>query len=938
MDEQPPSSPTPTAARSGRSIPPATRGNFPRIARRIDAAGNATDLQYDAIGNLVRTTYPDGSTELATYDAENRVQSQTGRDGVTTTFTYDAAGRRTSTTHPDGSVTRNTYDTVGRVLTTADGRGNVTSYAYAANQQTVTSPTGSVVIHRQDGSGRRVSTIDALGRVTSRTFDSAGNTLRVTHPDNSTATTTYDLAKRRTGETDPAGRTTAFAYDAAGRLIRVTDAAGGVTTYTYDAAGNRATQTNASGRTIQMSYDAGGLMTTRTRPSGLRESFAHDAQGNIVSHASAAGQTASQSFDTAGRLVRRTVPGRSVTFGYSPGGRRLTAGGETFTYDAMGQLVHAQNAAGDVVQYQYDTTGNTTSVTTGAGTTRYTYDADNRLLTVADAAGITRHAYDAIGNLVSVQAPNGVSTSYDYDARDRLTRVTHTGPAGLLARYDYTLDAAGHRTQVIESGPATAGRTVTWVHDTLHRLVGETVTAPGQPTTTATYTLDAVGNRTRMDRGGGVTQFTYDADDRLISEAGPAGVTTSTYDGNGNLRTRTSPSGAQSFAYDADYRLVGASGAGGTAYFDYDADGMRVAATAGAQTTTFILDKRRELSRVLVERGAATMAYSHGHQLLNRTQAGGATAFYLADGGHSVRQLADASGGITDRYTYDAFGVPVETVGTTLNAYRYAGEPFDDTTGLYYLRARHYQPATGRLTSVDPHEGDLAQPITLHRYLYANANPVDLHDPSGRQATLLQISYAAAIGGSIGAATGIGGLAYKAKLGQPVTLADYGRAGVAGFISGAIGGGLVAAGSPYLALFGVATANWSNQMLLTHKARDVSISDATTQLAIQLIAAGAGFGAGQAFTNSMVRGMYAYIVGTYAGANVLNTVVNSAPPDDEILWRQTDRCPTGKVYKKHANGHYSELGSMPVAGCNLFGLAVGYYEYEYKKKVQSGAP
>jgi RHS repeat-associated protein len=86
-----------------------------------------------------------------------------------------------------------------------------------------------------------------------------------------------------------------------------------------------------------------------------------------------------------------------------------------------------------------------------------------------------------------------------------------------------------------------------------------------------------------------------------------------------------------------------------------------------------------------------------------------------------------------DTYDYDAFGNKVNSTGTTPNNYLYRGEQYDPDLGLYYLRARYYNPATGRFMSRDPEEGKAKVPASLHKYLYANGDPVNMTDPKGRE-------------------------------------------------------------------------------------------------------------------------------------------------------------------------------------------------------------
>src|SRR5208337_662204 len=107
-------------------------------------------------------------------------------------------------------------------------------------------------------------------------------------------------------------------------------------------------------------------------------------------------------------------------------------------------------------------------------------------------------------------------------------------------------------------------------------------------------------------------------------------------------------------------------------------------------------------------------------------------SFYGYDGFGTVRQLTNSAGTVTDSYEYDAFGNSFTRQGTTPNNYLYRGEQYDPDLGLYYLRARYYNPATGRFLSRDPLDHDPADPKALHKYLYAGGDPVDASDPTGR--------------------------------------------------------------------------------------------------------------------------------------------------------------------------------------------------------------
>ena len=113
-----------------------------------------------------------------------------------------------------------------------------------------------------------------------------------------------------------------------------------------------------------------------------------------------------------------------------------------------------------------------------------------------------------------------------------------------------------------------------------------------------------------------------------------------------------------------------------------------------------------------------------------------------------MRGLLDEKGNLTDTYAYNAYGELTEKTGETENHFLYTGEYYDGVSGLYYLRARYMNPETGSFTSMDTWQGDLYEPVTLHKYLYANANPVKYKDPSG-MFSLPECNIASAIGAEL---------------------------------------------------------------------------------------------------------------------------------------------------------------------------------------------
>ncbi|MGF2736979.1 Ig-like domain-containing protein, partial [Marinobacter sp. DUT-1] len=703
----------------------------------VDALGRRTEYSYDAYGRVTETYHPDGTAEYKTYDGEGNLLTETDPLGRTTRYTYDGLNRVVRTDYPDGSHTATTYDAVGRVAGETDANGNTTTYEYdAAGRRTaVVDALGNRHSYSYDADGNLVRETDARGHTTEYTYNALDQRTQTRYHDGTTVTESFDALGRRTSRTDQNGRTTQFGYDPLGRLTRVTDALEGVTSYTYDEAGNKLTQTDAEGRTTRWTYDSQGRVLSRTLPMGQTESFTYDAAGNRLSHTDFKGQTTTYSYDLNQRLSQVTYGDGSIeSYTYDAVGNRLTAttsnGTTRYSYDARDRLVEEIQPDGSVLSYGYDAAGNRVQLDVSAGgsntSTSYSFDALNRLEVVADSQGQTLYTYDAVGNRESVSYPSGNVTLYDYDALNRLTRLTTTDAENqIVADYAYTLDPTGRRIQVQE---AHSGRTTRYSYDELYRLTGETITDPVNGNHSAEYQFDRVGNRTYSIINGVHTAYSYDHNDRLTQQGGVS----YSYDANGNTLTETEEGQVTRYHYDARNKLIEVEKPGLTARYGYNADGIRTRKTENGITTHYVVDSNRDYAQVLAEvtNGTPKVNYTYGDDLVSQTRAG-IPSYYLYDGHGSTRALANASGSLTDSYDYDAFGVLLNSSGNTENAYQYTGEQLDSSLGQYYLRARYYDQGAGRFTQRDTWMGHNRDPVTLHKYLYANADPVTYTDPTG---------------------------------------------------------------------------------------------------------------------------------------------------------------------------------------------------------------
>ena len=713
-----------------------------RVVARIDTLGRRTSFGLDTFGRMTSTTHPDTSVESVTYDVNGNVASQSDAVGRITTYSYDELNRNVRTTLPGGAVTQSIYSVGGRVMATVDANGNRTDFAYdAAGRRTMTTLPAVVegvggpslrpqVRQVRNALGAPATAIDPLGRTTSFTYDANGRLVRVTFPDGTFTSQTYDALGRRASATNEEGQTTNYSYDGLGRLISVSGHAGDMT-YTYDEAGNLLTQTDALGRVTSLRYDALNRPIERRYPGGEVELYAYDAVGNVVAMTDPNGMTTTFMHDVRNRMTRKVLPGGgSIDYAYAADGRRTSVtdarGVTSYSYDNQGRLAGVTHPSGATVGYARDANGNLLSLSSPAATISYAYDALNRIVQATAPEGASQYFYDLAGNRVRRTAGNGVLTDYAFDARDRPTLLSHkTAGNAVLQSFANAYSLAGRRTQVTEQD----GSVQSYAYDGRGRLTSETRT--GTNPYAITHVYNAVGNRTQAIRGGVPTAYTYDANDRLLGD----GTTTYAYDANGNLVARSSPAALTQFGYDAQNRLVTALGGGLANQYVYDADGSRVQASNAVGTTRFLVAGANNtgISQVLEERDGAgdlQARYSYGDELLAMARAGNAS-FVHPDAHGNTRMLTNGAGAITDSYDYDAYGNANGAAGSTENPYRYSGQRLDADSGLYQLRARYYDPAVGRFISRDPFGGRTGSPVSMHRYLYANADPVNYSDPTG---------------------------------------------------------------------------------------------------------------------------------------------------------------------------------------------------------------
>jgi len=146
-------------------------------------------------------------------------------------------------------------------------------------------------------------------------------------------------------------------------------------------------------------------------------------------------------------------------------------------------------------------------------------------------------------------------------------------------------------------------------------------------------------------------------------------------------------------------------------------------------TITYVYDTNGSLP-VLLSDGARKYVYGPAG-LAYAVDSSNNVTVYHTDGLGSVRALTNGSGTLLQTYQTNAFGNVTQSQGTVSQPFGFTGQQVDGN-GLVYLRARYYNPSTGRLLSRNPMVGASAAPPSLNRYRYGESDPVPLTDPSGR--------------------------------------------------------------------------------------------------------------------------------------------------------------------------------------------------------------
>lgn len=673
------------------------------LAEVTDASGNKTLLAYDNLKRLAGETYADGSTQLYEKNALDRIVRKTNPRGGVWRYEFDVNGNFVRSIDPNGGVSMHAFDAMDRMTNMVDQAGATMSFAY-------------------DARGWLESITDGEGHITKLMRDPAGNLVESVDPGGHRWTRAYDKELAQIGRTNPAGQQTRYDYDSLGRMIGIESPGAAKEQFEFDSMGRVTAEIAADGRRFEVEYDTSGFSAKRGYPqASLFASYKRDRLGNVTEITDPNGNMWRRDYDAQGRLIAMIDPkGRSKSYEYDARNRpaKITypggAGSLEVRYDGFNAITERNYADGLKIAYDYDEKG----YFIGANGIALKRDAAGQ---ISESNGI-QISRNAAGRIEQLTLRPGKTVRYQYDKRGLLAMVTDWTGASVSFEYDN----AGRLIRIVRPN----GVHSTFAYDPDSRITG----IDSGPILKLTLTRDAAGNVTESTRQPFPTvQLVAGTNARAYDEASQS--IAASYDPLG----RTLTSNGRTYVWDQASRLVQLREAGLELAFSYDAMGYRLSKTSGSSTESYIWNYAWSMpSPAIIQRAGQDWRYcicTPGGNLLYTIDAvTGAHQFYHFDEtGNTLLVTADSGESIAS-YLYSPYGEVLAGTGNFENPFTFQGQygvMAEESSGLYYMRARYYDGVNGRFLTPDPLKTTL--PRAINPYQYALGNPLRYNDPFGLQ-------------------------------------------------------------------------------------------------------------------------------------------------------------------------------------------------------------
>jgi RHS repeat-associated protein len=745
------------------------------VTRIKNALNQETTIERDIDGYPTKVTRADGTAVVMNYDptTKDALSSLDEATGVTESKTYNQYGQVATMTDGRGLISSNQFDATKGLLLSATAP-NGTSVNYTYNQQGLPlmitryldQNTAITTVNEYDSVGNLTRQVYPDGKETQFQYDLAGNQIKAITIQSlgviKSTLYTYDPMNRLTQVTEPNGESTVYQYYPSGELKQITDPKNNVTTFNYNSRGKLISKTDPSGKTTTMAYDANLNLQTLVDPNGNQKTYDYDPL-NRLSVAALPDDVFRFYYSQRGDLVRTTNKNSDITTIYD------TKHNLIYT-NSLGTLALADYPFVEISN-TFDGDRNRVSTELPQGIINYSYDNMNRPTGLSDLSGANfNFYYDNLNRLTQIQRPGSV-TNFSYSPASMLTQIAHANGQGNIDYFNYAYNL---RNEIISRQSQVTNQGFTY--DGNGQLTAVTGTNP------ETFIYDSLGNQTQNNLG----TFTYDTPSQRLTEDWQYVYS---YDNNGNLITKVNKDqnkSAYTYSYNSLNQLtriqITSSALGPVIkdiYYNYDALGRRM-----EKRVNDLLDSNNTFQRRYVYDGSNIISEFDGdNQLLaNFTHsplseddvlaesvtssgvsqglaASSGSFYFMKDSLGSVTHVTNASGTLLQKYEYSAFGkitavkdaagADISSSPSLRSQFTFTGREFDDESGLYFYRARSYDPGLGRFLQVDPDAGKMRMPITKYNsYIYVANNPLRFTDPKGQFFELPVLG--AIIGGIIG--------------------------------------------------------------------------------------------------------------------------------------------------------------------------------------------
>ncbi len=671
----------------------------------IDPNNNITTYRFNNAGRIISTT-TNGQTNTTERDTgTNLALSRSDSLNRKTAYVYDNNGNIISVTDPEGNTTYYEYEPIYNLLTKVTGPlGSITTYEYDSkgNVTKIVDPLGHNTTMGYDKYGQLISVSDTLGKTTRFEYDNYGNLIATINPLGNRTTQRLDKVSRVISTTNPMGRTAKTTYGSFGEFIEITDPMGNITKFKYDLNGNLLKIIAPNSNSINFTYDERNRLITMTDQLGNAASYVYDNNDNLMQVTDREGQITTFTYNSFNKKSR---------IDYADGNY------VAYTYDAVGRLIRIDDSVSGPIGYEYESFAGCTGC--GAG------GANDKIKREITPLGNIEYEYDTLGRRKSMKVNGQSPIQYQYNENNLLTDIFHPTLGAVSIGYD---DVNRRKSLTLPNGII-----ANYTYDDASRLLGIKYSNGSTIVEDVSYSVDATGNRTGIDRVGpqaslpNAANATFNEANQMLTFNDKS----FTYDKNGNMTAITDSCGITNYTWDARNRLTGINGFTPdcqplTASFKHDALNRRIEKTINGKTIQYLYDGQEIIQEI--KNGIVTANYLRSlniDETFGRESAEG-VRYYILDGLGSTVALTDANGIAKTVYTYDPYGYTSTTGDISDNPFQYTGRE-NDGTGLYYYRDRYYYPEIGRFLKEDA----IGSKVNVNLYRYAYNNPINFIDPTG---------------------------------------------------------------------------------------------------------------------------------------------------------------------------------------------------------------